>query len=188
MLGITFVFGLWFVGLLAFVDSIPLKVEDRDTPTDTIVVLTGGSLRLREGFSLLQKGAAKTLFISGVNKSVLLRDLPKYNPLSKNHTDKVGLGHKATDTVGNAEETAEWMRKNKYKSLRLVTSNYHLPRSLVEVQSACPDALIISHPVFPKKLNLHSWWTQPSTATLIISEYSKFIVSYSRQAILKAFH
>ena len=96
-----------------------------------------GSLRLDSGIELLRQGRGRKLFVSGVNQGV---DLEQLLRISGNDAGQipdwalccVALGHEAYDTLGNAHETARWMRQQGYHSLRLVTAWYHMPRSLLE--------------------------------------------------------
>ncbi len=114
------IFVLWFGGLAYFVASSLSIRGDPSTPTDAIVVLTGGRLRLETGLQLLAAGRAKKLFVSGVNQRVdreeLLRPL---GPVAQRATCCIVLGHEADNTFGNARETANWMHEEGYRSLRL---------------------------------------------------------------------
>ena len=149
--------------------------------TDAIVVLTGGSERLTTGLDLLARDRADKLFVSGVYRGVEVAELLV---LSRNAPAEleccIVLGYSADDTVGNASETATWMRQEGFGSLRLVTSNYHMPRSLLEFREALPDVEIRPHPVSSATVHLDSWWMWPGTAQLIFVEYNKFLVAYLR--------
>ncbi|MCW9035728.1 MAG: YdcF family protein [Rhodospirillales bacterium] len=175
---LLFIVAVWFVGLIQFSKNLPETVEKPDLKTDAIVVLTGGSKRLDAGFLLLSKGVARRLFISGVYRGVeakqLLR-LFKYRP--EQEACCIEIGHEADDTVGNARETAEWVKKHKINSIRLVTASYHMQRSLVEFNHAMPKTVIIAHPVFPDNVILKRWWMWPGSAKLIVSEYTKLMLA-----------
>ena len=84
-----------------------------------------------------------------------------------------------TNTVENAIETSEWIRKNNVKSIRLVTSNYHIPRSLEEFRSLNPQVKIIPHPVYSENVS-PQWWKNGGSFYLIASEYNKFLYVYLR--------
>ena len=92
---------LWLAGLLWF--ATPPAADSLTTPTDAIVVLTGGSLRLQSGLELLRDGKGRMLFISGINQEVDLDDVLR---VSGNVPDWalccVILGHEAENTLGNA--------------------------------------------------------------------------------------
>lgn len=175
---------LWSVGLIRFARAIPDDVADSNTATDAIVVLTGGSERLAAGLRLLAEHKGERVFISGVHPGVPVGDLLRVAGASASGGDpRIEMGHGARDTAGNAEETAAWVRQRGYRSLRLVTGNYHMPRSLLEFEHALPDARVIPNPVFPSRVHQDSWWRSPGTATLIISEYNKYLLAIARQRL-----
>jgi uncharacterized SAM-binding protein YcdF (DUF218 family) len=177
-------FLFWLAGLAAFLHGIPNQIEDTTTVTDTIVVLTGGSLRLQTGLKLLQKGNADKLFISGVHRGVDVEQLLRLAQQSPMEADCcISLGHEADDTTGNAEETAVWMDKHGYRSMRLVTAAYHMPRSIIEFRHAMPNTTILLHPVFPEQVKLDKWWMWPGTAGLILGEYSKYFITKTRHIL-----
>lgn len=171
---------LWSFGLFRFADAIPERVEDATTRTDGIVVLTGGSRRLGEGLELLSRGVAEKLFVSGVYQGVDVRKLlsiVRHGPEDLETRINIGI---ATNTRGNAAETMAWMEQQDYRSLRLVTAAYHMPRSLLEFRAAMPAVTLIPHPVFPENVKQDRWWTWPGTASLMIGEYNKFLLAFSR--------
>jgi uncharacterized SAM-binding protein YcdF (DUF218 family) len=173
--------GLWLTGLAIYISSMPSEVADTATPTDAIVVLTGGSERLTVGLDLLEQGLADHLFLSGVGEEVTLDDLRGATLNIPAHlSDRVILGHAALNTVGNAHETAEWVAAMGVTSLRLVTSAYHMPRALLEFHETMPWARIIPHPVFPKAVKQEEWWKWPGTTLLLAEEYTKFLVAWAR--------
>jgi uncharacterized SAM-binding protein YcdF (DUF218 family) len=172
----------WLAGLIAFATDIPDRLEDSATHTDAIVVLTGGSGRLETGIALLRQGLGDKLFVSGVYRGIDVNELLR---LSRQKPDPleccIVLGHSADNTSGNASETAQWMKQEGFHSLRLVTGNYHMRRSLSEFRAVLPDAVIIAHPVFPDAVKRDHWWLWPGTAHLIVGEYSKFLLGQARQ-------
>jgi uncharacterized SAM-binding protein YcdF (DUF218 family) len=176
--------GVWIYGLFAFVDLIPDTPLTTIRPTDSIVVLTGGSDRLKEGLTLLSEKKAKKLFVSGVYRG---NDVKRLLAIQQHNPSEllccISLGYAATSTAGNAAETAVWVKKQNYTSIRLVTANYHMPRSMLEFRHIMPQLEILPHPVFPKQFKRSRWWVWPGTAALIVSEYTK----YSIAAALKNF-
>ena len=86
----------------------------------------------------------------------------------------------AVDTVGNALETAKWVRAHNYRRVVVVTSNYHMPRSLLLFHAAMPDIIIIAHPVTPESVKLQSWWQRRGTANLLVTEYNKYLFALLR--------
>jgi uncharacterized SAM-binding protein YcdF (DUF218 family) len=171
--------GAWGYGLVRFAETIPEGVLDTDTSTDAIVVLTGGSERLNTGLQLLAEDKAAKVFVSGVHESVDITELWKtVGQPPEDLQERVETGHGAQDTAGNAIETAAWMRSHGFRSLRLVTASYHMPRSLLEFRFALPEVTIVPHPVFPDHVKRERWWLWPGTTALIIGEYHKFLLAW----------
>lgn len=177
---------VWFAGLVWFVCTFPKEPTKLNLQTDAIVVLTGGAGRLEKGFTLLLDGKAPRLFVSGVEVGVELPELLKQKEIApladKIPLDKVELGHNARSTFQNAEETSAWVKQNNIKSIRLVTGNYHMPRSMLEMQQAMPDITILPEPVFPAEFS-GNWLTTESALFLVLSEYHKFLISYAAHRI-----
>jgi uncharacterized SAM-binding protein YcdF (DUF218 family) len=180
---------LWAIGLVFFIAQLPESVEQPERHTDAIVVPTGGSERLQEGMRLLIHGLAAKLFISGVNVDTKVGDLVASLPAGaeKPPTSLVDccivVGHAADSTLGNAAESAAWMRAQGFHSMRLVTADYHMPRSLLEFHRAMPDVEILVHPVFPDQVKRSTWWRSPGTASLLIGEYDKYLLALARSAV-----
>lgn len=173
---------IWSMGLLWFIGQVPRQEDKNTAVTDAIVVLTGGTLRVEAGFDLLAAGRGKKLFISGVGHGVgvknLMASLRKDHPFFMTvRSDAIVLGYDATDTRGNAAETAAFMQQEHFTSLRLVTANYHMPRAVLEFRRVMPDVEIIQSPVFPERFMRDSWWMFPGTFGLVLSEYHKYIGS-----------
>ncbi|MGD9539212.1 MAG: YdcF family protein [Alphaproteobacteria bacterium] len=167
---------IWTGGLVAFGFSIPTTPSDRVSKTEAIVVLTGGSERIEEGLALLRAGLGEKMLVTGVAEGLSLSDALGM-PLAalEDVACCVELGHTAADTAGNAQETAHWMMREGFTSLRLVTGSYHMPRSLLEFERVMPEARIIPNPVFPGHVKVEQWWRFRGTAGLIASEYAKYL-------------
>jgi uncharacterized SAM-binding protein YcdF (DUF218 family) len=175
----------WLCGFLWFAGRIPAEIGDAESETDAIVVLTGGSLRVQSGLALLAAGKAKKLFVSGVYHSTDVAALLKVSRQSpENVTCCIALGYEADNTLGNAVETAQWMRQEGFHSLRLVTASYHMPRSMLEFSRAMPGLRIVANPVFPESVKQEHWWASPVTTTLILVEYHKYLVSLVRPLVM----
>lgn len=172
---------LWAIGLFWFAAMLPTSVANTAQATDAIVVLTGGSGRVRQGLELLAEKRAQKLFVSGVYRGVDVEELLRVSRQSPEELACcVALGYQADNTRGNAVETAAWMRAEDLTSLRLVTAAYHMPRSLLEFRRAMPGIEIVPHPVFPEHFKQNDWWRWPGSATLVVSEYSKYLVALLR--------
>lgn len=173
----------WAIGLAVFVDRIPVAGGDRDGDmrTDAIVVLTGGRGRVELGTALLARSAARKMLISGVGPNVAPRDLiPATRLESATLECCVTLGRAARNTRENAVETAGWVAANDVNSLRLVTADFHMPRSLLEFHSRLPDIMIVTDPVTSENVHLSRWWLWPGTAFLLAGEYNKYLAARAR--------
>ena len=170
---------VWAVGFYRFAEMIPDPAPPPDVVTDAIVVLTGGAGRVGEGLALLEKGAAQKLFVSGVYRGVDVQELLRVARRSPDNVECcIVLGYAADSTRGNAQETADWMEKEGYRSLRLVTASYHMPRSLLEFRRFLPPGVrIVPHPVFPSGFYPSDWWRWRGSARLAISEYHKYLIA-----------
>jgi uncharacterized SAM-binding protein YcdF (DUF218 family) len=92
----------------------------------------------------------------------------------------VTLGYEAGNTVGNADEGTEWLRSNGAGSVRLVTANYHMLRSLLEFRRKAPDISVVPNPVFPGEVRDPHWFVKPRTLLLLINEYHKYLFALGR--------
>ncbi len=172
---------IWFLGFLIFIYGIPKVPTDTITKTDAIVVWTGGPCRITTGVELLSQGLSDRLFVSGVktlNPVLIGKKCKSHLSLDvlDSLRDKISYGHAALSTMGNAAETSIWSQNHNVKSIRLVTSSIHLPRSLVEYRLAMPDVKVIPHPVNVKRFNHRHWYKDIEIFEKCALEYSKLLV------------
>ena len=134
----------------------------------------------------------KKLFISGAGSMFTPADVIKKAPeeLRAGVATRAGdimLGHYAQNTIGNAEETAHWLKQQHYTSIRLVTSDYHMPRSLEEMKQTAPDIRVIAEPVIEGQgFSLSALFADAEIRRLLMSEYHKYIAAKLRHLILFA--
>ena len=167
---------VWLIGFAGFcLYALSFKFQEAEH-TDAIVVLTGGGERVSTALHLLEEHYADYLLISGVHPSVKIEDLTKGLP--QEVRNRITLDYVAQDTRGNAKETAAWIAKNKVKSVILITSFYHMPRSIFEVLKESPDLHIIPQPVFPKSFDNSVDWIRTRYAWLLFIEYHKFLATH----------
>lgn len=181
---VIFMLLCWLGGLMVFDYKINHLPVDTQTKTDAIVVLTGGRHRLAEAMSLLNQGVSERLFISGVQKDISIGELEKRNDIKLNSAGKITLDKIASNTFENARETNFWIEKENIKSIRLVTSNYHMFRSLVEFRRRNKDVKIVLHPVFSEKVAT-SWWKSLYSFYFLAQEYNKFLAASVRAAVCR---
>lgn len=162
-------------GLPGFVMALPKHALDDGARADAIVVLTGGSGRLKEGFSLLRAGRAPRMMISGVFQGVEVDELMNLYSVAPELKPSVSLGSEAEDTIGNAVETAAWVERNGLGSVILVTSTYHWPRARLELMMRLPPGVAVHpHAVVPSAVNLERWWADPAALRVLTVEYVKY--------------
>lgn len=173
---------LWAIGGMWFAASVAsMKPYDETVKTDAIIVLTGGDKRVNTGLDLLAQDKAKFLFISGVNQKVKPQELVAlWKGDHAKVLPRITLGYAAESTAQNAVESQEWIRKNNIKTVRLVTANYHMMRSLLMFHSAVPEVEIYKHPVTPD--DFVPWKEQ--FWPLTFQEYNKAVASWLRLDLL----
>jgi uncharacterized SAM-binding protein YcdF (DUF218 family) len=152
-------------GFVVFVLTLPGPAGDEKT--DAVVVLTGGAGRIARGLEQVRTGRAKRLLISGVDRTVRPVELARAAEQPQALFDCcVDLGFGAVDTRSNGEETAAWMRRHRYRSVRLVTSAWHMPRARLELAARIgPDVLILSDAVPSER-----------APAAMIEEYAKYVL------------
>jgi uncharacterized SAM-binding protein YcdF (DUF218 family) len=167
-----------FVGFLSQLRGVETKPASN---ADGIVVLTGGSSRISDAIELLASGYGKRLLISGVHPTNgandISRSVPESQPLLKCCVD---LDRSAINTRSNASETRRWVNERGFHSLIVVTSNYHMPRAIVELSHAMPDITLIPFVVIGDKWREEPWWTSGTTLRLLLSEYVKYLAAEVR--------
>lgn len=186
----------WACGFVWFVGQIPTSANSYSVgkhKTPVGVALTGGSGRISYGLQKLHEKRFDVLFISGVNKEVsvdeLFSSLPNADLNQKIHTlykDEIIIGREARSTRGNAIEVGTYLNRIPIiGSFILITSDYHMPRSLLEFRRVITDSIkIIPEPYITGKLK-GNWWRNKATLNLIMNEYHKYMISYIAGEISK---
>lgn len=178
---------IWIAGLLEFADRVARLTPADDPPTaDGIVALTGASdLRLAAATDLLERGKGRRLLVSGVNRSATRSDLWTVTGAAKPLFDCcVDLGFTAADTLGNAREAGQWAKAMDYRSLILVTADYHMPRAMIELHAAMPEEAISAYPVATGTLDARRWTQNSQSARRMMVEYCKYLAILTREAVL----
>jgi uncharacterized SAM-binding protein YcdF (DUF218 family) len=168
-------------GFLVFLNAIDRTERAPAARADGIVVLTGGAQRISDAIDLLAQGYGSRLLITGVNEKTSRGEIAKLNPGQRRLFDCcVDLDYRARNTIGNAIEARRWTEGNGFRSLIVVTSNYHMPRTLLELGNTLPETRKVAYPVVAAGSDLGDWWTRPQTVRLLVAEYLKTVVSYVR--------
>jgi uncharacterized SAM-binding protein YcdF (DUF218 family) len=182
------VIALWAVGLMAFGARVAQSTPPPEPPAaDGVVALTGASTaRLTAAVHLLEIGKAERALISGVNQKASRADIQGVTKATRRYYDCcVDLGRQATDTVGNARETAAWAAAHGYRSLIVVTSDFHIPRAMLELRAAMPGLELTPYPVKSEELDAAHWWRRPESARRMIVEYCKYLAILVRESVFR---
>ncbi|MCL2714556.1 MAG: YdcF family protein [Alphaproteobacteria bacterium] len=162
-------------GFISFLARLPDGEVAPRSKADGIVVLTGGSSRVSDAMDLLAGGYGKRLLISGVHRTSAARDISRTlgdpQPFMNCCVD---LDHSAFNTRSNAAEARRWANEQGFKSLIVVTSNYHMPRAIAEFSYAMPEITLIPFAVVGDKWREEDW-TSASRLRLLLSEYAKYV-------------
>lgn len=156
-----------------------------------IVVVTGSRGRIEAGFQLLLNTNAEQMLISGTGNGVAKSDIlaiaasdgvVNLARLREQLDCCVDLGGAARNTRGNADETLQWINTRNLDRIILVTSDFHMPRTLREFRRSMADLQVIPHPVPTKGLGLAAdggteWWRSSSRLITISWEYTKYLAS-----------
>jgi uncharacterized SAM-binding protein YcdF (DUF218 family) len=155
----------------------------RSRKADGIVVLTGAAARIPDAIELLADERGKRLLISGVYRATSSHEIARITPLySKYFACCIDLDRSALNTFGNALQTRSWAREHNFNSLIIVTSNWHMPRAMAELEHQLPDVTLIAYPVISEKLKDDVWWSNLSTARLLFAEYLKYLLALTRMS------
>ena len=167
---------LWVGGFGLFLASLPPQPGDPPRGAG-IVVLTGGAGRVDEGLRLLEADPSTRLLVSGVHPATGYADLVRGERDNETLAGRVTLGRSARSTRGNAEETAAWARTHGIDTLIVVTSSYHMPRALLLLRRALPEARLLPHPVTPPAWREPAGRLSPASLRLAAQEYLKWLAA-----------
>lgn len=156
---------IWFYGLNDFYKQMHTQKSENHPTIEGMVILTGGNLRIKSGLKIFSETKAKRLLISGIDQNVSLNHL-KTNHFKgyENLLGLVDLGYGAFSTHSNALETAIWAQNHHFKTIGLVTSRLHMPRSLLIFKQIMPNLEIIPFAVESTHKSIFS----------ILKEFHKF--------------
>ncbi len=176
--------GAFVAGFFSFVRSIDIASPAITDAADGIVALTGGSSRISDAVELLAAGRGRRLLVTGLNPSTSRHDLARTMGRKSYLVECcIDLDYEAINTIGNAKEAAIWARKNNFMRLIVVTSNYHMPRTLLEMRRVFPQGKFIPHAVESPSVEIRDWWTHGPTLRLLLGEYVKYLVAVMRRLL-----
>jgi uncharacterized SAM-binding protein YcdF (DUF218 family) len=158
---------LYAIGFILFTFTLGKPASKAAARTDGIVVITGGSGRIEHGIKVLKAGRAKRLLVAGADPAVTKRDLVRRLGGSDRWVECcVDLGSESVDTRSNAEEAARWLARHRYRSFRLVTSDWHMRRAGYDFR----EVLGGKYEIVPDAVR-----TEPHFTTLF-GEYNKYVL------------
>lgn len=192
---LTFGFFVWLGGFVLFVlDAESFSAQHHLDPSITIqnhkkpqaiIVLTGGKNRIKEGLTLLKKNYADKLLISGVTRDYSKADVIRISGFKgKTERHKLFIDDKATTTIENAKFSKLWLEKHNISSLILVTSTYHMRRSLLEFEVVSPNIHIYPYGINPLKKGVEPWSVSRKMLLLYITEYMKYLGALSKAKLV----
>ena len=157
----------WLLGFVLFSVALPQPVDEGKT--DAVVVPTGSGGRIAGGLEILRRTQARKMLVTGVDPEVKPKEFAaQFGVEPQLMQCCVTLGAEAADTRGNALEAADWAKREKLRSLRLVTSDWHMRRAALELRRELPDDI---------ELIKDAVATQPTLRTLFL-EYNKLLASF----------
>lgn len=182
---------VWFTGVFIFARHIDDYALADGMTADGIIVLTGGGGRVEYGLTLLGTGRGQALFISGVDPSVPMADVISKAPAAVRSVlailsrGKITLGREAVNTIGNAQESTDWIIKHHFSTILLVTADYHMLRALAEFEAYLPQGvLLIPAAVKTGNYNSTAWFADAPTRNLIFGEFNKFLAAKLRHYLI----
>jgi len=169
------------IGFIVFANGMDRERIEPACAADGITVLTGGASRIDEAMKLLSQRKAKRVLITGVNRGTTLEQLKELSSQGDQYfACCVDIDKEARNTIDNATETAQWVALHQYGSVIVVTSNYHLPRALAELERSMPGVTLVPYPVVDNNVHVERWWNYPGTTRLLLSEYLKYLPALGR--------
>lgn len=155
------------LGFVLFAFTLGKPAPANAAATDAAVVLTGGKGRLEQGIAVLRDGKARRLLVAGADPSVTKADIARrLNGRHQLISCCVDLGSESVDTRSNAEEAARWIAKYRFRSVRLITSDWHMRRARYEFHKVLGDKV---------ELVTDAVQSEPSFLTLF-GEYNKYVL------------
>ena len=168
------------LGFIWFVRHVPAEEVSLDRGADGIVALTGGASRITDAIELLASGRGKRLLISGAYRGTNSNEISRLNPEFERWVRCCVDFDRSLNTLGNAVETRRWAESRGFRSLIVVTSNYHMPRALAEIAHQLPEVRLVPFPVVTDRQRAERWWVGWATTRRMVTEYLKFLFTKLR--------
>ena len=178
----------FLIELFNFKENILSFKKYNNKKSSNIVILTGAANRIKDGLKIID-GFEKLKIINykilvsgtgkGFSKNSLIKQIsPDFNPVLIECC--IYLDSVSKNTFTNAIETSKWAKRNGVKEFILITSNYHMPRAILEFKNVMPDHKIYTFPITPRKHNIENWMSSSETFSLVFKEFCKYVISNLR--------
>jgi len=171
------------LGFVWFVRHVPAEEVSLTRNAEGIVALTGGASRIADAIELLASGRGKRLLISGAYRATNSNEISRLNPEFERWVRCCVDFDRSLNTLGNAIETKRWAQSRGFRSLIVVTSNYHMPRALAEIAHQLPDVALVPFPVVTDRQRAERWWVGWGTTRRMFIEYVKFVFAKLRMGV-----
>ena len=162
-------------GFIKFYNSIKNYKASNKLSVEGIAVLTGGKGRIAKGIGLFKESPNSYLIISGVDKSIKSIEVVPEDILNSN---KVFIDRRSETTIDNAEEIIKWSNKNGITNIRIITSDYHMPRSMLILLRKSKSLNFYADPVVSDIHSRDKWLINSKLLIFLIEEYLKFLFCY----------
>ena len=168
------------LGFIWFVRHVRAEEVSLHRDADGIVALTGGASRITDAIELLASGRGKRLLISGAYRGTNSNEISRLNPEFARWVRCCVDFDRSLNTLGNAVETKRWAESRGFRSLIVVTSNYHMPRALAEIAHQLPEVTLVPFPVVTDRQRAERGWVGGATTRRMVTEYLKFLFTKLR--------
>jgi len=133
------------IGFMLFAFTLGNPAPAGSDRADAAVVVTGGAERIEHAIDVLRSGRVKRVLIAGADPLVTKKDIAR----RLGGDDRlvrccVDLGSESVDTRSNAEEAGRWLAKHKFKSVLLITSDWHMRRARYEFDKVLGGQYLLS--------------------------------------------
>ncbi|MEG8099189.1 YdcF family protein [Candidatus Liberibacter brunswickensis] len=167
----------FIIGFISFINCVQRMRIPNHPLVNAIVVLTGEKIRIEKSFELLENNIGSKVFISGVHHSVSKDILIKKIPIKKDLAECcIDIGYKALNTSGNATEISEWAKKHNFHHVLIVTHDYHIIRTFLELNRVNNTINFIPYPIISPSVQNNNLILNMRMLIIIFIEYLKILL------------
>lgn len=141
---------------------------------DGIAILTGGKGRIDLGLNLFKEQSNIRLIISGVDKKVSINSVL---PTKFQENNRIYIDQVSESTFENAIVIAEWAKKNQLYNIIVITSYYHMPRSMLLLSKFTEEVNYYAYPVKKEKSKSSDFIPEVQFNLFLMQEYIKYLLS-----------